>query len=218
MSEEQRLGNVARRALKASRQPRSRALPRRFFARDALVVAQELLGHELVLRRRGIVCRALIVETEAYRGITDRACHTFGGRRTPRTETMWGDPGHAYIYFTYGMHWCLNAVCAAAGDPQAVLIRAVIPIAGVESMRRRRGRNVRIEDLCRGPARLCAAFGLTGRDDGRDLTGGILMIERGRTPQRGPLRAGPRIGVDYAGPDAKKPWRFGIGTVHSRPF
>ncbi len=195
-----------------------RPLPRRFFARDALVVARELLGCELVLRRRGITCRGLIVETEAYCGVADRACHTFGGRRTPRTETMWGEPGHAYIYFTYGMHWCLNAVCAPAGDPQAVLIRAVEPLEGVAAMQRRRGPNGRPEDLCRGPARLCAAFGLSGADDGRDLTQGALVIERRRSSPQGRVLTGPRIGVAYAGPDARKPWRFGIGAVHSRPF
>jgi DNA-3-methyladenine glycosylase len=193
-------------------------LPREFYARSALVVARELLGKELVLRRGRTVCRGRISETEAYCGVRDRACHTFGGRRTPRTETMWGPPGHAYVYFTYGMHWCLNAVCAAEGDPQAVLIRGVEPLEGMQAMQRRRGVKVREKDLCRGPARLCRAFGLDGADDGADLTRGGLVIEAPSSRPLGPILRGPRIGVAYAGADALKPWRFGLGSVHSRPF
>ncbi len=183
-------------------------------------MARDLLGKLLVRRTREGVCIGRIIETEAYCGVRDRACHTFAGRRTPRTETMWGPPGHAYIYFTYGMHWCLNAVCAAEGDPQAVLIRAVEVLSGIDHMRVRRGPRCTDRDICRGPARLCAAFGLSGAQDGADLTQSALRIVDAPTlPARQILRA-PRIGVGYAGTDAARLWRYGAGPaqLHSGRF
>ncbi|MSR74277.1 MAG: DNA-3-methyladenine glycosylase [Planctomycetes bacterium] len=193
--------------------PNAPVLPRSFYARGARQVAKDLLGQWLVLRNADGICAGRIVETEAYCGVRDRACHTFGGRRTPRTETMWGPPGAAYVYFTYGMHWCLNAVCAAEGDPQAVLIRAVEPIEGVNLMRARRGPRCTERDLCRGPARLCQAFGIDGNLNGFDLARSALRILKApQVPPRDRVR-GPRIGVGYAGSDAGRLWRYGAGEA-----
>lgn len=142
-----------------------------------------------------------IVEVEAYIGPQDPACHAYGHRRTPRTEQLYGPPGTAYVYFTYGMHWCLNAVTETRGFPAAVLIRALEPIAGVETMRQRRGK----EPLCAGPARLCQALGVTGALNGASLQRGRLRIVDGTRPRRQDIVAGPRIGVTQA---ADWPLRF----------
>jgi len=167
-----------------------------FYARPADVVARRLLGHALVSTIGGHRTAGRIVETEAYVGPHDPACHAFGGRRTTRTECLYGPPGTAYIYFTYGLHWCLNAVTGPRDYPAAVLIRAVEPIAGLPTMRRRRA-GVPDRLLCAGPARLCAAFGVTGRLNGAALQAGQLRIVRGR-PVRGAVLATPRIGITSA--------------------
>ena len=183
-------------------------LTRAFYARDALVVAQELLGLHLVRVQGGVRQVGRIVETEAYQGPEDLAAHSAGGRRTPRTETMFGPAGHAYVYLIYGMHHCLNVVTGARDVPHAVLIRALEPIQNVE---------VRTQ----GPGLLCRALGIDRSHDALDLLGEELFIER---PPRTALRpvipgAGARIGVDYAGAWAKKPWRFvdRSSTFLSRP-
>lgn len=178
-----------------------RKLSRSFYARDALTVARELLGLHLVR----VVASASgferqvgrIVETEAYMGPEDLAAHSAGGRRTARTETMFGPPGHAYVYLIYGMHHCLNVVTAARDVPQAVLIRAIEPVSNVE------GRT-------RGPGLVCRTLGIDRSHDALDLLGSELFIERPTIAAERPVRlgAGPRIGVDYAGAWAKKPWRF----------
>jgi DNA-3-methyladenine glycosylase len=150
-------------------------------------------------RRRRTAGR--IVEVEAYVGPHDPACHAYGHRRTARTEPLYGPPGTAYVYFTYGMHWCLNAVTEEREFPAAVLIRALEPIAGFETMRGRR----RKEPLCSGPARLCAALGVTGRLNGASLQRGLLRIVEGTKPKRSDIVAGPRIGITQA---ADWPLRF----------
>jgi DNA-3-methyladenine glycosylase len=136
------------------------------------------------------------VETEAYIGPHDPACHAYGGRHTPSTHCLYGPPGTAYIYFTYGMHWCLNAVTGREGYPAAVLIRALEPVVGLAAMRRRRGK---VPDLalCAGPARLCAALGITDRWNGAALQRSPLRILRMRTRGR-QVVAGPRIGISQA--------------------
>ncbi len=165
-------------------------------------VARRLLGHVLVSDVR-VRTAGRIVEVEAYVGPHDPACHAYRNRRTPRTEQLYGPPGTAYVYFTYGMHWCLNAVTEAEGYPAAVLIRALEPLAGLETMRRRRG-GVPDRQLCAGPARLCEALGVTGRLNGASLQNGSLRIVRA-AHRAGTVAVGPRVGITRA---ADWPLRF----------
>ena len=160
------------------------------------------MGHVLVSDVRTRTA-GRIVEVEAYVGPHDPACHAYGDRRTARTEQLYGPPGTAYVYFTYGMHWCLNAVTEAAGYPAAVLIRALEPLAGIETMRRRR-RGVPDRQLCAGPARLCEALGVTGALNGASLQRGSLRILRAGRPA-GTVAVGPRVGITRA---ADWPLRF----------
>jgi DNA-3-methyladenine glycosylase len=155
-----------------------------------------------------------IVEVEAYLGIEDRAAHSFGGRRTARNASMWGDAGHAYVYFTYGMHWCVNVVADRREVPTACLIRALEPLLGIGEMRKRRGRE-RLIDLCSGPAKLTEALGIDRALDGVDLVDGErLFIVRGRRPGE-PIAASPRVGVGYSREWAGKPLRFFLeGNPH----
>lgn len=176
---------------------RRSALPASFYARPTPEVARRLLGHILVSRIGGRRVAGRIVETEAYIGPDDPACHGYGARRTRRNASLFGAPGTAYVYFTYGMHWCLNAVTEAVGFPAAVLIRALEPLAGVATMRRRRG-GVGEGQLCSGPARLCEALGVTGRHDGGSLQRGVLRIVRRHAGQRLDIMVTPRIGITRA--------------------
>lgn len=180
-------------------------------SQPAVSLAANLLGTILVRRLpSGIILRGRIVETEAYVGVRDRASHAFGGRRTPRNEAMYAKPGTAYVYFTYGMHFCFNVVCAATGDPQAVLIRAVEPVEGVQEMRRtRRLKATDAERLiASGPARLCQAFSIDRELNGLDLiSSDALWLEPAAHPVSRPIRSA-RIGVDYAGGWAKRLLRF----------
>ena len=182
---------------------RGSAVQAKFYARPTEAVARGLLGQILVSdvggRRRQTAGR--IVEVEAYIGPQDPACHAYGHRRTARTEPLYGPPGTAYVYFTYGMHWCLNAVTEPQDYPAAVLIRALEPIAGFATMRRRRGK----EPLCSGPARLCEALGVTGKLNGVSLQQGLLRIVEGKKPKPGDIVTGPRIGITQA---ADWPLRF----------
>jgi DNA-3-methyladenine glycosylase len=157
------------------------------------------LGHFLVSEVGGRRTVGRIVETEAYIGPDDPACHAWKGRRTPMVESLYGPPGMAYVYFTYGMHWCLNAVTRREGFPAAVLLRALEPVAGLELMRRRRG-GVRVPDrrLCAGPAMLCQALGVTGRLDGTPLSRGALRILRDPALGRVKVSVGPRVGISRA--------------------
>jgi len=175
----------------------------KFYARPTEEVARGLLGRILVSDVGGRRCRTAgrIVEVEAYVGPHDPACHAYGHRRTARTEPLYGPPGTAYVYFTYGMHWCLNAVTEPQDFPAAVLIRAIQPIAGLDTMRERR----RKEPLCAGPARLCEALGVTGALNGVSLQRGLLRIVDGPAPRRSEIVTGPRIGITQA---ADWPLRF----------
>ena len=146
-----------------------------------------------------------IVETEAYVGPDDKACHASRGR-TARTETMFGPAGHAYVYFIYGFYHCLNIVTEAKDFPSAVLIRAVEPLDGIELMKFRR-RTEKLHNLASGPGKLCQAFAIDRSLNGADICGKILYVEdRGEPPPK--ILARPRIGVDYAGKWKHKPWRF----------
>jgi DNA-3-methyladenine glycosylase len=154
------------------------------------------LGQILVSRIGGREAVGRIVETEAYIGPHDPACHAYGHRRTARTEPLYGPPGTAYVYFTYGMHWCLNAVTERVDYPAAVLIRALEPLEGIALMRRRRG-PVPDRALCAGPARLCEALGITGEQNGGSLErGAVRVLPGGRTRLR--VAVTPRIGITTA--------------------
>ena len=170
-------------------------LPRSFYARETLVVARELLGMHLIHSRPEGEQVGRIVETEAYKGPHDLAAHSARGRRTRRTEVMFGPPGHAYVYLIYGFWNCLNIVTAADGMPHAVLLRGLEPVRG-------------ITNTTHGPGLLCRALHIDRALNGADLLGDTLWLEkpaRYRAPRVG---RGPRIGVDYAGDWASKPWRF----------
>jgi DNA-3-methyladenine glycosylase len=147
---------------------------------------------------------------EAYCGPRDLACHSARGRRTARNEVMYGPPGHAYVYFTYGMHNCLNVVTRGVGIAEAVLIRAAAPVDGVAAMRERRGLVESAPDfrLARGPGNLCRAFAIDRRQNGADLAGSTLTIHPAKRFSAREVRRTARIGIDYAGSYATKPWRF----------
>lgn len=183
---------------------RARTLPRAFYRRDSRVVAPELLNKVLRLSVDGAPpLAARIVEVEAYAGAEDAGSHGYRGE-TPRTRTMFGRAGHLYVYFTYGMHWCANAVCGEVGESSAVLLRAAAPMAGLERLRANRGAAARRDrDLCSGPAKLCQAFGIAKAFDGADLvTGdqGLRILDDGTPPPAAPLvtrRIGLSAGVEH---------------------
>jgi len=194
-------------------------LPRRFYARPATEVAPDLLGKLLVHVTPEGTAGGYIVETEAYMGPQDKAAHSYGGRPTQRTRAMFGPPGHAYVYLIYGMYYCFNVVVAREGEPQAVLIRALEPAAGVELMARRRGKSPaaaqklladprKLRTLTDGPGKLCQALGITQAQYGLDLTGDELFLTPGRSVDPADIRTTPRINVAYAGEWAQRPWRF----------
>ncbi|MET0729409.1 MAG: DNA-3-methyladenine glycosylase [Acidimicrobiales bacterium] len=192
---------------------RRRRLARAFYRRDPRVVAPELLGKVLA---QGAVS-ARIVEVEAYCGGEDPGSHAFRGM-TKRNATMFGPAGRLYVYFTYGMHWCANAVCGDEGQGIAVLLRAAVPLTGLEEMQARRPAARLDRDLCRGPARLCQAFGLDGSFDGADLPTadrGVTIVDDGTPPPDVPA-VGTRIGLRDG---AELPWRWCVpGDRHlSRP-
>lgn len=182
-------------------------LHRSFYDRPTLVVASELVGKVLVHRARSGVTSGVIVEVEAYVGEEDPACHAAPGQ-TRRNEPMYGEPGHAYVYLNYGVHFLFNIVTEALGSPAAVLVRALEPIEGLALMRRRRARDrrtpeLRDGDLCRGPGNLAQAMGITIRHNREDLCGTRLFLEdRGILP--GAIAWSPRVGIS-AGAD--RPWR-----------
>ncbi len=187
----------------------ARALPRRLYLQPTLRVARALLGKTLVHDGPEGRTAGRIVEVEAYRGPADRAAHSSGGRRTPRNEVMYGPPGYAYVYFIYGMYFCMNVVCQPAGVPEAVLLRALEPLEGVELMRRRRELPEGPEwRLCRGPGALCRALGITRAENGADLVRGPLRIVDAPPVPAARVARTARIGVAYAGADAARPWRF----------
>jgi DNA-3-methyladenine glycosylase len=171
-----------------------RPLARRFYARDSRELAPLLLNKVLVHGTGTNRVAARIVEVEAYAGSEDPASHAFRGP-TPRNQTMFGPPGRLYVYFTYGMHWCANVVCGTDGVASAVLLRAAAPLAGLETMRRRRGPARTDRELCAGPARLTQAFGITGTDDNTDLLrGSTRILDDGTSPPARPGRS-VRIGL-----------------------
>ena len=186
-------------------------LPVEFYEQPVVDAARALLGMRLVRCVDGVRMSGIISETEAYEGERDLACHARAGR-TPRTETMYGPPGRAYIYFIYGMHWMLNAVTGPVGFPAAVLIRAILPEEGLEEIARRRT-GTPMREWTSGPAKLCKALGIDSAQNGVDLTNpsGPLWIARGATVPDGAVISGPRVGIDRVPePWRSKPWRFRI--------
>lgn len=172
-------------------------LPPEFYLQDTVSVARALLGCVLWRKTGRHLLAARIVETEAYLGANDQASHARRGLRSERNASMYLEGGHAYVYFTYGMHWCLNAVTETKDFPAAVLIRALEPLAGLDVMRERRG-EVSDRHLCAGPARLCEALGVTGALNGVSLQRGVLRIVEGKKPRAREIVTGPRIGITQA--------------------
>jgi DNA-3-methyladenine glycosylase len=198
--------------------PAADRLQRSFFRRDPITVARELLGCTLVRSINGIQLSGRIVETEAYLGVIDAAAHTYRGRRTARNESMYLDGGHVYVYFTYGMHHCVNVVAGVADEPVAVLLRAIEPVSGLQQMRLLRPKARTDAALCSGPGKLCQALSIDRTLNGTDLTtSDALFIEPRSTQFNAPLRidASRRIGVDYAGSWARRLLRFTVrGSEH----
>ncbi|HEX8284470.1 MAG TPA: DNA-3-methyladenine glycosylase [Pyrinomonadaceae bacterium] len=188
-------------------------LGRDFYARaDTLAVARELLGKRLVVpSETGARVSGRVVEVEAYLGVEDRAAHSFGGRRTRRTETMYAVGGAVYVFFVYGMHHQFNVVAGPEGQPHAVLVRAVEPEEGIELMKERRPVS-KERELTSGPGKLCRALKLDLTYDGEDLTKSrrVWLEDAGAKLAAEEIATGPRIGVDYAGEDALRPWRFWV--------
>ena len=193
--------------------PATGRLDRAFYQRDPREVAPELLNKVLVHGGRS----GRIVEVEAYCGRIDPGSHAYRGM-TPRNRTMFGPPGGLYVYFTYGMHWCANAVCGHEGEGVAVLLRALAPLTGLEEMRAARPRARRNRDLCNGPAKLCQALGLDRAFDGADLVTadrGVTIVDDGTPPPPDPVQT-TRIGLSAG---AEHPWRWYVpGEPHvSKP-
>jgi len=187
-------------------------LNKAFYETDTLRVARALIGKKLVRQIGGLQLSGMIVETEAYCGEEDSACHAHRGK-TNRNSVMFGPPGHAYVYFTYGMHYLLNMVTEAEGKPCAVLIRAILPVAGIEEMEARRRRR-KGSELTNGPAKLCQALGIDKALNGWNLTAGDeLWVEDYKKIPAKRISATPRIGIDYAQEQHRKAlWRFVVNS------
>jgi DNA-3-methyladenine glycosylase len=176
---------------------------------DVVKIAKDLIGKVLVSQFGEVLTSGRIVETEAYAGVIDKASHAYGGRRTNRTEVMYRKGGVAYVYLCYGIHYLFNVVTNVTDTPHAVLIRALEPLKGVETMLARTRKKVADYTLTKGPGNVSKALGIDTGHTGWDLMSDDLFIAAdGFTPKRKDIVATPRIGVDYAGEDAKLPYRF----------
>lgn len=193
--------------------PKSDRIPRSFFERPTQQVARELLGALLVRVEKGTRVAGLILEAEAYHGQDDLGCHAKAGR-TPRTEVMFGPPGHAYVYFTYGMHWMLNFVTEREGFPAAVLIRAILPTEGIPVIEARRGSQPRVH-WTDGPAKICQALGITGEFNGSDICASEaqIFVEFAEPIPDNRVTTGPRVGLNTVPePWKSMPWRYRVET------
>lgn len=188
-------------------------IQREFFVRNNTIrIAKELLGKLLVVPDEGgNRVSGMIAEVEAYMGMTDKAAHSFGGRRTPRNEITYALGGHAYVFFIYGIYNQLNVVTGPADHPHVVLIRALEPVEGIEIMRKQRG-PMPDKNLTSGPGKLCIAMNIDRSLNGEDLLSDKIWLEDFKKFTAQEIAAGKRIGIDYAGEDAEKPWRFWIKT------
>lgn len=183
----------------------------KFFKQDTIKVAVQLLGQTLVrVIENGSILKGRIVETEAYLGLKDSSCHSFGGRKTNRTKTMYLPGGHAYVYFTYGMHYCFNIVTGDATQPEAVLIRALEPLKGIREMKINRGLGKNHFNLTNGPAKLCQALKIDRNLNGESLTGNSIYIEKRRTVSFKELVIDNRIGLSPHFDSCYWPLRFYI--------
>jgi len=180
-----------------------------YLRKDVVDIARELLGKVVCTRIDGKLTKALITETEAYAGITDKASHAYGDRRTNRTEPIYGPGGTAYVYLCYGIHHLFNVVTNDIGVPHAILIRAGKPLSGVSKMLERRGKPNVDENLLGGPGSFAQALGIRTIDSGVSLSGGRIWIEdRAVEVANNEITAGPRVGIDYAEEDTRRPYRF----------
>jgi len=198
-------------------------LTKEFYARGTLQVAKELLGKVLVHEVNGIKLKGRIVETEGYIGSIDKAAHAYGGKRTPRTETLYGKPGIAYVFIIYGMYYCFNVITKEEGSPEGVLIRAVEPIEGIEEMSKLRFKKeyseltkAQIKNLTSGPSKLCIAMQINKENNKQDLYSSELYIEepedqeQSKSLQKIEIVEAKRIGIDYAEEAKDFLWRFYI--------
>ena len=184
----------------------SRILNREFYDRETELVAREMLGTVLECRTERGIASGMVVETEAYIGEEDPACHAAVGR-TRRTEPLYGRPGSSYVYFIYGVHWCFNAVTRREGLPSAVLVRALQPLEGIGLMKERRGPRISEVNLTNGPGKLCAALGIDGSCNGLSLQRGPLVVREGRRVPSSRIVTTTRIGITKA---AEWPLRYYI--------
>ncbi len=176
---------------------------------DVVAVAKDLLGKSLCTCINGKLTCGIITETEAYAGVNDKASHAFGGRRTPRNEVMYGKAGTGYVYLCYGLHHLFNIVTNKSDIPHAVLIRAIKPTIGIDIMLKRRKQNALAKNTAGGPGTVSQALGISAKLNGEDLTGSRIWVQDdGLEVKDEQIIAGPRIGVDYAGEDAKLLYRF----------
>ena len=185
-------------------------LPRDFYVRDDVVeISRDLLGMVLCTKLNRHTTKAIITETEAYAGVGDKASHAYRGRRTKRTEPIFGEGGAAYVYLCYGIHHLFNVVTNEAETPHAVLIRAATPLEGAALMQNRRNKREIDKTLLAGPGSVAQALGITTELTGVSLLGNKIWIEE-QVPAVGPIKIeiGPRIGIDYAQEDASRPYRF----------
>lgn len=183
-----------------------------FYNQPTLQLAQQLIGKLLIKETPEGITSGYIVESEAYLGPIDRAAHSYMNRRTPRTEIMFAEAGHVYTY-TMHTHCLVNVVCGEVNQPEAVLIRAIEPLEGIELMRTRRGKDKKDKELTNGPGKLCKAMGITMQDYGGQFTRGPLYLAEGK--HYSTIESGPRIGIDNTGEARFYPWRF---YVKDNPF
>jgi len=195
-------------------------IPLSFFQQDDVVsIAHQLIGKCLFTQIEGEITGGIITETEAYKGVTDRACHAFGGRRTVRNQVMYAQGGVVYVYLCYGLHHLLNFVTNQKDIPEAVLIRGIIPIHGLEIMLQRTGKSAITLDVTNGPGKVSKALGITTALNGTSLDSDLIWIEDGGVfipPDQ--IMQTPRIGVEYAGKDAKLPYRFVLNSKDTSGF
>ncbi|MGZ4043329.1 MAG: DNA-3-methyladenine glycosylase [Bacteroidia bacterium] len=181
---------------------------------DVVKIAKDLIGKTLITKINGKITAGIITETEAYAGVTDKAAHSYGGRRTRRTETMYNYGGVSYVYLCYGIHHLFNIVTNVKDVPEAILIRAIHPTRGIEEILKRRKAVKLTKNLCVGPGKVSAALGIHKIHDNISLTGKTIWLEdTGIRIKEKDIHIGPRIGVDYAGEDALLPYRFWIDGV-----